>query len=395
MAEKGQKKRTPQIRFRGFVEEWEEKALGELAESMEYGLNAAAMEYDGVNKYIRITDIDDASRNFNTNNLTTPNINIGSAENYKLKVGDILFARTGASVGKTYIYKESDGLVYFAGFLIRARIKAKFNSEFVFQKTLTEKYEKFIKVFSQRSGQPGVNAQEYSVFSILTPTPKEQTKIGNFFQRLDNLITLRGRKLEKLVKIKKAMLEKMFPKEGADVPEIRFGGFTDPWEKRELGEVVQTIGTGKSSFTSDTNRSDKRTYAILGSTSIIGYDSKFDYTGSFILTARVGANAGNIYQYSGDVKISDNTVFIQGDNLKFIFYLLLKFDLKKLSFGTGQPLIKSSELSSLQLLFPPKKEEQTKIGNFFQHLDNLISLQRQELDKLKKIKKSSLEKMFV
>ena len=163
------KSKVPQIRFKGFSGEWEESKLSELSESFEYGLNAAATKYDGKNKYIRITDIDENSRAFNLDNLTSPKTNLNSVENYKLCKGDILFARTGASVGKTYIYKEKDGLVYYAGFLIRARIKEGISPEFIFQNTLTKKYDKFIKLTSQRSGQPGVNAQEYSNYELLTP----------------------------------------------------------------------------------------------------------------------------------------------------------------------------------------------------------------------------------
>ena len=128
---------VPEIRFKGFSGEWEERELGEVADSFEYGLNAAATKYDGENKYIRITDINEDTRLFDVNDLTTPNTNLHIAENYKLKLGDILFARTGASVGKTYIYKEADGRVYYAGFLIRARIKLEVNAEFIFQNTLT------------------------------------------------------------------------------------------------------------------------------------------------------------------------------------------------------------------------------------------------------------------
>ncbi|MCU0470035.1 MAG: hypothetical protein MUF58_15680 [Arcicella sp.] len=112
------KNKKPAVRFKGFLEEWEEKTLGEVSDSFGYGLNSAAKEYDGINKYIRITDIDEDSRNFILNGLTSPDTDLSVAENYQLKLGDILFARTGASVGKTYIYKEEDGLVYFAGFLI-------------------------------------------------------------------------------------------------------------------------------------------------------------------------------------------------------------------------------------------------------------------------------------
>ena len=201
---------VPEIRFKGFTDAWEQRKLGEVAENFEYGLNAAAKEFDGVNKYIRITDIDDESHQFNKEDLTSPDTNLEIAERYKLEKGDILFARTGASVGKSYIYRESDGLVYYAGFLIRGKIKEGFDTEFVFQNTLTEEYKNYIRITSQRSGQPGVNAQEYQEYSFKVPHYAEQKQIGMLFKNLDHLITLHQRKLEKLKNIKKSCLEKMF-----------------------------------------------------------------------------------------------------------------------------------------------------------------------------------------
>ena len=189
---------------------WEQRKLGDIASSFEYGLNAAAKEYDGKNKYIRITDIDDNTHGFLTDNLTSPDIHLTSADNYKLTEGDILFARTGASVGKSYIYRNSDGLVYYAGFLIRARIKEEYDAEFVFQNTLTDRYNKYIAMTSQRSGQPGVNAQEYAEFEINVPQKEEQTKIGTYFHNLDHLITLHQSEVERLKKAKQFFLDKMF-----------------------------------------------------------------------------------------------------------------------------------------------------------------------------------------
>lgn len=182
----------------GLPAAWELRKLGELALSFEYGLNAAAMEYDGVNKYLRITDIDDETHEFKTDALTTPDVDLTTADNYRLKEGDVLFARTGASVGKTYRYKGLDGLVYFAGFLIRARIKPECDAEFVFQNTLTDSYNRYITITSQRSGQPGVNAQEYAEFELTVPGLAEQRKIGSLFHILDNLITLHLRKYSEL-----------------------------------------------------------------------------------------------------------------------------------------------------------------------------------------------------
>ena len=188
--------------------------MGEVASSFEYGLNAAAKEFDGVNKYLRITDIDDSSRAFKDDDLTSPDTDLSTASGYQLHDGELLFARTGASVGKSFIYRESDGLVYFAGFLIRAKIKPEYDPEFVFQNTLGDSYEKYIKITSQRSGQPGVNAQEYAEYTFLMPGYVEQKKIGGFLHQIDNLITLHQRELEKLKNIKKSMLEKMFPPAG-------------------------------------------------------------------------------------------------------------------------------------------------------------------------------------
>ena len=201
---------VPEIRFAGFTDAWEQRKLGEIASSFEYGLNAAAKEYDGENKYIRITDIDDNTHEFLTYNLSSPDFDLTDVENNKLAEGDILFARTGASVGKSYIYRDSDGLGYYAGFLIRARVREEYDAEFVFQSTLTDKYNKYIAVTSQRSGQPGVNAQEYSEFEIRVPEKEEQTKIGTYFHNLDHLITLHQHKCEQLQSMKKFMLQNMF-----------------------------------------------------------------------------------------------------------------------------------------------------------------------------------------
>ena len=197
----------PELRFKGFTAPWEQRKLGEISESFEYGLNAAATEYDGKHKYIRITDIDDSTHLFIQDNLTSPDIDFSTADDYLLQEGDVLFARTGASVGKTYIYRSSDGDLYFAGFLIRAKIKSDYDADFVFQNTLTDNYDSYIRITSQRSGQPGVNAQEYANFALSVPCLAEQKKIGAYFSNLDNLITLHQRKSEQEKQKKKALMQ--------------------------------------------------------------------------------------------------------------------------------------------------------------------------------------------
>ena len=195
---------------------------------------------------------------------------------------------------------------------------------------------------------------------------EEQRKIGDYLESLDHLITLHQRKYfiiyNKLI----------------------------TWEQRKLSDEVSSIDTGKSKF----DAKESGDYEILGSTGVIGYDDSFNYEGDFLLTARVGANAGTLYRHSGKVKITDNTVFLQGSHIDFAFYLLDKFDLKKMSFGSGQPLIKASELKCLELMMPVQNEEKEKIATYFLNLDHLITLHQRKCDTLKELKKYMLQNMF-
>ena len=190
----------PEIRFEGFTDPWEQRKLGSIAASFDYGLNAAATDYDGQNKYLRITDIDDITHEFLKSDLTTPLADLAMSSDYLLEEGDLLFARTGASVGKTYLYRQYDGTVYFAGFLIRARIGESADPEFVYQATLTDAYKKYVAITSQRSGQPGVNAQEYADYQLMLPSRMEQQQIGRTLRSLDNLITLHQREPPHMMK---------------------------------------------------------------------------------------------------------------------------------------------------------------------------------------------------
>ena len=196
---------TPPLRFKGFSGEWKRVKLVEIANKFNYGINAAAKPYDGYNKYLRITDIDEDMRVFNKDNLTSPEAN--NVEAYLLQEGDIVLARTGASVGKSYFYDANDGRVVFAGFLIRVQLKDTVCPRFIFTCTQTENYYKYIRMVSQRSGQPGVNTREYGDYSFLIPpTIEEQRCIANFFERLDKRIVLQSQQVEKLKQVKKACL---------------------------------------------------------------------------------------------------------------------------------------------------------------------------------------------
>ena len=389
-------RKAPRIRFKGFTDDWEQRKLGEIASSFEYGLNAAAKEFDGKNKYIRITDIYDDSREFDQNNVTSPDIDLLNADSYKLTKGDILFARTGASVGKTYIYKDFDGLVYYAGFLIRAKIKDSYIPEFIFQSTLTKAYEKFIKVTSMRSGQPGVNAQEYSQFELMIPEKPEQDKIGIYFTRLDHLITLHQRKLEKLKIVKKAMLENCFPKNGEKVPKFRFSGFTGDWEQRKLGnEVIEILAGGDINKIKIVEDGKYPIYAnALTNCGIVGYYDDYYRVKAPAVTVTGRGEVGLAQARMTDFTPVVRLLAIRSNHDCYFLENAIN-NHKVVVESTGVPQLTVPQLSSYSIFFPKNIEEETRIGEYFRSLDQLITLHQRKLEKLKIIKKSFLEKMFV
>jgi type I restriction enzyme S subunit len=406
----------PALRFAGFGGDWTEYSLKDMAQSFEYGLNASAEKYDGIHKYLRITDINEDTREFDAGSLTTPKINLALANNCKLQYGDLLFARTGASVGKTYYYKTNDGLVYYAGFLIRARINPSYDVRFVFQNTLTYKYKQFIQVMSQRSGQPGVNANEYGQFDITTPLHEEQTQIGNFFQNIDKQLTLHQAKHRKIQQSKKAMLGKMFPKTGAKVPEVRFTGFSGDWEVEPLG-LNASFNKGKGYSKGDlktfgspivlygrlyTNYqmtiTSVDTFVTPNGTGVIS-------TGREVIVPASGETAEDIARASAVLQPNvilggDLNVIYPNSNIRPSFLALIitysrcQAELAKKAQGKSVVHVRNSDLKDL-LVPIPAIEEQTKISEYFQNLECLIALQQQQIDKLKNIKQACLEQMFV
>lgn len=409
--------KMPTIRFKGFNDDWEQRKLGELSYSFEYGLNAAAKEYDGENKYIRITDIDDNTHEFLTDNLTSPDIELTGADNYKLTEGDILFARTGASVGKSYIYKNSDGLVYYAGFLIRARIKEEYDAEFVFQNTLTDRYNKYIAVTSQRSGQPGVNAQEYAEFEIKVPKKEEQTKIGTYFRNIDHLITLHQRKLEKIKLMKKSMLGKMFSRDAESIPKIRFDGYTDDWEQRKLSDIYGSIGNAfvgtatpyyaeQGHFYLESNnvkdgQINHNSEIFINDEFYEKQKDKWLHTGDMVMVQSGHVGHAAVIPEELDNTAAHALIMFRNPKEEIEPYFLnyeyqtdkAKKKIDNITTGNTIKHILASDMQEF-VVDVPKSEEQKVIAGYFCNIDHLITLHQRKLEKLKKVKKSLLEHMF-
>ena len=197
---------VPNLRFKEFQGEWEKTTFGEIATGFDYGMNAAAKPYDGENKYIRITDIDETSSTYDDKDMVSPDGVL--SDNYLVNERDILLARTGASTGKSYLYRKTDGKLYYAGFLIRANVTTR-NPYFVFSQLHTHRYWRWVSVMSARSGQPGINSLEYSSFPIYTTSIQEENKIAKLLSLLDERITTQNKVIEDLKKLKCAIIEQL------------------------------------------------------------------------------------------------------------------------------------------------------------------------------------------
>ena len=206
--------------------EWMKCKFGEIATGFDYGMNAAAKPYDGQNKYIRITDIDEASSTYNNSSIVSPDGIL--SENYVVNEGDILLARTGASTGKSYLYRKSDGKLYYAGFLIRANV-AEHNPYFVFSQLHTHRYWRWVSIMSARSGQPGINSLEYASFPIFTTTLEEENKISSLLSLIDERITTQNKIIEKYESLIQAIIYQK------KMDGIREGN----WQKTKLSKVLQ------------------------------------------------------------------------------------------------------------------------------------------------------------
>ena len=212
MAENKDKKvlNVPNIRFPEFKEEWKKCRFDKVATGFDYGMNAAAKAFDGENKYIRITDIDEGLSIYNNSDVVSPDGIL--SDNYLVKERDILLARTGASTGKSYLYRKTDGKLYYAGFLIRANI-TDHTPYFVFAQLHTHRYWKWVNTMSARSGQPGINSQEYASFPIFTTSIQEENKIATFLSLLDERIATQNKIIDKLESLIKGISRKLLDEE--------------------------------------------------------------------------------------------------------------------------------------------------------------------------------------
>jgi type I restriction enzyme S subunit len=403
------KRKVPEIRFKGFSGEWEEKGLGtDVAEIIGGGTPSTLIpEYwngdidwyspSEIGKKIyakgsvkKITEL--GLKNCSAKLLPSDKTILFTS---RAGIGDMAILQRSGSTNQGFqslILKDGYDtyFIYSIGFLI---------------KTYAEKYSSgstFLEISGKKLGQ----------MLVYAPLTVEQSKIGTFFQNLDSLITLQQRKHDKLTNVKKAMLKKMFPKDGDDAPEIRFNGFPEKWEPRTLGEITtpfaEPVPTPKDGYW----RLGIRCHAK-------GTFHNFVQPGRELETAKMHKVRANnfivniTFAWEHAVAITDGSdeeklvshrfpqfSFNEGMVPEYFKYLIIdkrfKYHLWLSSPGGAgrNRVLKISEMLEYPF-WVPNEAEQSKIADFFQNLDSLIALQQCELDKLKNLKKSCLERMFV
>ena len=383
-----EKSRKPKIRFKGFTDDWEQRELKEIVQ-ITMGQSPAGSTYSNEpSDYILVQGNADLLDGWVSPRIWTTQIT------KKVDAGDLIMSvrAPAGSMGKT---------AYDA--VIGRGVAAIKGNEFMYQLLVKMDEEGYWKTFSCGSTFESLSSDTIKSAVVDVTLIAEQTQIGIFLNQLDNLITLHQRKLDKLINVKKSMLEKMFPKQGSTVPEIRFNGFTDDWEQRELKEIVQiTMGQSPAGSTYSNEPSDY--ILVQGNADLLdGWVSPRIWTtqitkkvdaGDLIMSVR--APAGSMGKTAYDAVIGRGVAAIKGN--EFMYQLLVKMDeegyWKTFSCGSTFESLSSDTIKSA-VVDVTLIAEQTQIGIFLNQLDNLITLHQRKLEKLKNIKKSMLEKMFI
>lgn len=397
----GKNKRVPAIRFKGFTEEWVKKEFSNTFLPLNNNtLSRAELNYEnGSTKNIHYGDVlIKFGENLDVSKEELPYItNEKIVEKYNLlQDGDIVFADAAEdeTVGKcTELLNVLNERIVSGLHTIACRPLFTFANRYLGYYLNAPIFHNQLLPLMQGTKVFSVSKSAIKNTIIYYPELAEQKQIGEFFQNVDSLINANQRKLDKLKNIKKACLEKMFPRKGSTIPEIRFKGFSEEWEEKKLGEAYD-FKYGQY----NNNPSNGGLYPVYGANGIIGGYSKYNAENSVVI-GHMGEYAGSVLWGAGKHFVTYNgtitTPKYSNTNLIYGYYMLFHLNIRKTCGGSGLPFLSYDMLQKLNGFFPVLEEEQKSIANFFTQLDNLIAKNEQQLEKLKNIKKACLEKMFV
>lgn len=429
--EKQLNKKVPAIRFKGFEEAWERFLLGNL-----FPITSAARVHknqwaeSGV-PFFRTSDVVAAyHKKENNKAYISHELYLELSDKVgRIKKGDVLITG-GGSIGIPYLVSTDDPLYFKDADLLWLKIRGTVDSDFLYTFYSSAPFSRYVNSISHIGTIAHYTVEQAKATPIKLPvTKREQTKVGCYFKFLDQALTLHQHKHDKLIMLKQAMLQKMFPQKGAVTPEIRFEGFEGEWEKRKLGDITQQVSNNSLSrdklnyksglardihygdvlvrfgevldaqrsdvpFITDDNLVAKLTPSKLQNGDIVMADAAEDST---VGKCTELLNVGESLVFSGlhTIALRPTLDFAPA----FLGYFMNSYSyhhqLLPLMQGTKVLSVSKTVLKDTLVLFPASFEEQQKIGNYFQQLDQLIDQHATQLEKLKQIKAACLERMFV
>nr|ASS85297.1 type I restriction-modification system specificity subunit S [Lactococcus lactis subsp. lactis bv. diacetylactis]AVR65366.1 type I restriction-modification system specificity subunit S [Lactococcus lactis subsp. lactis bv. diacetylactis] len=380
------KKKVPELRFPGFTDDWEERKLGSLTTVVRGASPRPIQDPKWFDKesdigWLRIADV--TEQNGRIYHLEQHISKLGQEKTRVLTEPHLLLS-IAATVGKPVVNYVKTGV--HDGFLIF--LNPTFEREFMFQ---------WLEMFRpkwQKYGQPGsqvnLNSELVRNQEIVLPNYKEQQKIGSFFKQLDETIALHQRKLDLLKEQKKGYLQKMFPQNGAKVPELRFAGFADDWEERKFKDILKTHSF--RSYLAGVSENGEYEVIQQGDKPIVGYSDGEPFTDYKDITL-FGDHTVSLYKPKSPFFVAtDGVKILSADNFDgdYLYTTLERYKPEPQGYKRHFTILKNQDV-----WFTENMEEQQKIGSFFKQLDDTIALHQRKLDLLKEQKKGFLQKMFV
>lgn len=395
---------VPQVRFKGFTDAWEQRELGEVTEDF---VEKSTVE----NQYPVLTSSQQKGIVLQDDYFAGDRVSQSGNLGYFI-IPRGYFAYRSRSDNDVFVFNRNDcvdmGIISYFYPVFKPK---NVDSDFLLRR-LNNGLETQLRISSEGTGQHVLSLKKFKNMTTLFPTISEQQKIGAYFKSLDNLITLHQRKCETLQKLKKSMLQKMFPKNGSLYPEIRFAGFTDAWEQREFSKFTFPAG--------EKNKNDLplEPYAITNEHGFIaqseahddfGYMQNVDRTMYIIVKPNSFAynpariNVGSLGYYEGTENVIVSSLYEVFQTADYVDDVFLNYWFKtknfmdwiaKLQEGSVRQYFYYDKLCECKMSMPSVAEQQ-QIGSYFRNLDNLITLHQRKLETLKKMKKSMLQKMFI
>ena len=417
-------RKKPQVRFDGYTDDWEQRKVTELGKiyiGLVTTMTSHYTEHGAL--LIRNSDIKDSCFEFGTEPIYLDGDFAKQNASRQHKVGDVITVHTG-DIGTSAVITEKEANSIGFATIVTRPYKDIITSDYLCTYLNTDTHKNFAMNISTGDGRNNYNLKDYYECVVPVPCIEEQKRISELIINLNNLITLHQRKHNKLVDVKKSMLEKMFPKNGEKKPEIRFCGFTDDWEQRKVTELLKNTSDAikigpfgsalkKSFFTDKGIKVYAQENAFSGDFSIGNYyisEAKYNELkscelkpGDLVISMMGTVGACAIFPENAEKGIMNSHLlrlqFSEEVLPEYIMFLLrdsqiIRGQIDRLSVGSIMTGLSSTVVK--KLVFPvPKRPEQQKIVELLEQLDNLITLHQREVEKLKNIKKSMLEKMFI